>query len=357
LFQTREANLELQKLAKIYPKHSILQYDLALTYAQMGDILSAREHFLKSYYADAKNYLSGIYAIMTSQLVNKDFTKLKSILNDDLELEEDNEETDFYRTLLHLSSNNMVSALDWLDNDYKKRPIYLAMSSIIAIKLDRFDYAKKVSKDLVSLLPHDIMPHMIYIDSHYDDQEPDQYAKKVISYLKKQRFHFNDLYYGSYITRYLYIQQNLITGQLYFLIKRLKQVLETTSQNREDLISALALALLYNGSAEESYTLYNQLIDDMKVRDANTLFLGAVASIAAGHHANAIALLELSKIKDPDFYESRYALGLLYLEVQKNKSAVIQFSKIHKEGFRSEYFTFDLDLDKLLFYATHPKGI
>lgn len=348
-FKTREANMEFQKLVNIYPKHSILQYNLALTYAQMGNVLSAHEHFLKSYYADAKNYLSGIYAIMTSQLINKDYAKLKSILNDNLSLEEPSEEIEFYKTLLQLSSNNMLSALDWLDNDYKQRPIYLAMSSIIAIKLDRFDYAKKVSKELVALLPNDILPHLIYIDSNYDDLEPNEYAKKVISYLKKQKFHFNDLYYGAYIARYLYIQQNLITGQLYFLNKQLKQVLETTSQNREDLISALALASLYNGSAEESYTLYNQLIDDLKVRDAYTLFLGAVASIAAGHHANAIALLELSKIKDPDFYESRYALGLLYLEVQKNKSAVIQFSKIHKNGFHSEYFNFGIDLDKLLF--------
>ena len=355
LFQTREANLELMKLAKIYPKHSILQYNLGLTYAQMGNMIKANKHFLHSYHADAKNYLSGIYAVMTSQLINKDYAKLKSIINDNLSLEEESEELDFYRTLLNISADNMVSAIHWLDNTYKPRPIYVAMSTIIAIKLNRFDYAKKSSKELVSLLPHDIIPHLMYIDAHYDDEDKNNYAKKVISYLKKQKFHFNDLYYGPYIARYLYIQQNLITGQLYFLRKQLKEVLETTSNNREDLINALALTSLYNGSFEESYTLYNQLIDDLKVRDAYTLFMGAVASISAGHVANAIALLELSKIKDSDFYESRYALGLLYLEVEKNKSAVIEFSKIHKNGFKSEYFNFDIDLDKLLFIKREGK--
>ena len=85
------------------------------------------------------------------------------------------------------------------------------------------------------------------------------------------------------------------------------------------------------------------------MRDAYTLFLGAVASTAADHHANAIALLELSKMKDGSFLESRYALGLLYLEVKNNQGAVIQFGRIGDNGFSSEYFNFDINLDKLLF--------
>ena len=57
-------------------------------------------------------------------------------------------------------------------------------------------------------------------------------------------------------------------------------------------------------------------IDELKVRDAYTLFLGAVASTAAQHHENAIALLELSKLKNKNLYESRFALALLYLEIK-----------------------------------------
>ena len=88
---------------------------------------------------------------------------------------------------------------------------------------------------------------------------------------------------------------------------------------------------------------------EKKVRDALTLFLGAVASTAAGHHENAIALLELSKMKDSNFVESRYALGLLYLQMQNSEGAAIQFSKVGDNGFVSEYFNFEIDLDKLLF--------
>jgi len=88
----REANQDLQKLVKIQPKHSILHYNLALTYAQMGNMLQANKHFLRSYHLDAKNYLSGVYAVMTSQLINKDYTKLESLLKDSLSMEELNED-------------------------------------------------------------------------------------------------------------------------------------------------------------------------------------------------------------------------------------------------------------------------
>ena len=93
--------------------------------------------------------------------------------------------------------------------------------------------------------------------------------------------------------------------------------------------------------------LYNHLIDGLKVRDTYTLYLGAVASTAANHSANAIALLELSKMKNKTFKESRYALGLLYLQTQNNEGAAIQLKTIGDSGFKSKYFTFDIDADKL----------
>lgn len=347
-FQIREANKDLQKLVKIQPKHSILHYNLALTYAQMGDMINANKHFVRSYHLDAKNYLSGVYAVMTSQLVDKENAKLKSILKDSIEQEEITEEIMLYKTLLNISENNIISSIDWLDNDYKQRPLYLAMNIIIALRLNKIDYAKRSAQKLTILLPNEILPHMMYIDANFSNLNDNEYAKEVIKYLKTLDLHFKDLYFGPYITRYTYIQQNLIVGRLYYLRQQLKSVIEGTSQKPYELTSALALASLYDSAYEESYTLYNQLIDELKVRDAYTLFLAAVASTAANHHENAIALLELSKIKDKTFAESRYALGLLYLEVQNNDGAVIQLSQIGNSGFVSEYFNFDIDTDKLL---------
>ena len=354
-FRIRTANSELQKLAKLHPKHSILQYDLALTYAQMGDMQSAYNHFIRSYHLDAKNYLSGIFTIMTSQLIHKESSKFKSILTDALNNENDSEKINLYKTLLKISKNDYLSAIDWLDNHYKQRPLYLALDIIISTRLNKMNVAKKDAKKLTSLLPHDILPHIMYADSYFYDLKETEYAKKLLNYFKVQNLSFADLYYGPYISRYLYIQENLITGKLYFLRTQLKNILETTKEYKEEIVASLALASLYDKAYEESYTLYNQLIDEFKIRDANTLFLGSVASTAANHHANAIALLELSKMKNTNFFESRYALGLLYLELQNNEGATIQLSRIKEKGFIPQYYDFEIDTDKLLFKKQHPK--
>ncbi len=348
-FKIREANEELQKMVKIEPRHSILQYDLALTYAQMGDMIEAQKHFLLSYHLDAKNYLSGIYALMTSQIINKESDKFKSILKNDLEDEEASENIDFYKTLYAMSENNILVMSDWLNNSYKRKPLYLAVDIISALILNKTAAANKASEELVKLSPHEIVPHLMYADTHFEKLAYKEYAKELYNYLKLQKFDFDDLYFGPEIVRYLYIQANLMTGRLYYLQEQLKEVLSKTKETKQELIRGLALTYLYNKNFEESYTLYNQLIDDLKVTDARTLFLGAVASTAANHHSNAIALLELSKIKDPNFLESRYALGLLYLEAKNNQGGVIQLAKVGDGTFISEYFNFEIDLDKLLF--------
>jgi len=348
-FHLRKANKILQDLAKQQPKHSILHYNLALTYAQLGNMKDAHEHFLRSYHLDAKNYLSGVYAVMTSQLVSQENDKMKSFLKDALALEEDSEEIILYKTLLNIAEKNYFATTDWLNRDYKQRPLYLVMDLLIAEYLNDASKTLEATSQLSNLLPNDILPQLMYANSKFSDLSEQKYAYETIHYMQSQDFSFEDLYFGPQITRYLYTQYALITGQLYPLITQLKEKLATTSDETHEMIDALALANLYHQEFEESYTLYNQLIDTLKVQDARTLFLGAVASTAAEHHGNAIALLELAKLKDSQFLESRYALGLLYLQVKNNKGAAIQFARVHKEGFNSEYFNFDIDLDLLLF--------
>jgi hypothetical protein len=315
----------------------------------MGNMVDAHKHFLRSYNLDAKNYLAGIYAIMSSQLINQENPKLLSIIKDSITNETFSEDIDLYNTLLYISENNALAAVEWLDNNYQQRPLYLAIDIIIALQQKNIDIAKKSANKLTMLLPNEILPHLMYIDASFSDLDSKKYAREVMNYLKVQKFHLNDLCFGPDVTRHLYIQQNLIIGRLYFLREQLKQVLESTTEQTHELTSALAIASLYDSAYEESYTLYNNLIDNLKVRDANTLFLGAVASTAANHHENAIALLELSKMKNSNFLESRYALGLLYLEVKNNKGAVVQLSRVNKNNFSSEYFSFDIDVDNLLF--------
>jgi Flp pilus assembly protein TadD len=354
-FRIREANSELEKLVLLQPKHSILHYNLALTYAQLGNMQDAHKHFLRSYHLDAKNYLSGIYAVMTSQLIHQENQKMKSFLTEAIANEEENEEIVFYKTLIQISENNFFASSEWLHRDYKEKPLYLAMDSIIASFAENQKTQKEVTQKLIRLLPNDILPHMMYIDAHFKTLKDKEYAYEVQNYLNDQSFHFDDLYFGPSITRYLYVQQNLITGKLYYLIQQLKETLATTREYTHEITAGLALASLYNQNFEESYTLYNQMIDTLKIQDSHTLFLGAVASTAAEHHENAIALLELSKLKDAQNLESRYALGLLYLQVKNNKGAVIQLSRVGDSGFNSEFFNFDIDLDTLLVLKRHEQ--
>lgn len=351
-FQLRDANAQLRKLLGSYPQHSILHYNLGLTYAQLGDFSQAYDHFLKSYHLDANNYLSGILAIMSADLISKTNPKLSSIIKDNLSHEPETEEFNLYRTLIDITENNIAAAGNWLGNNYKERPLYLALNYIIAVELGRESDAKKASEKLTYLQKKDILPHLMYIHSHYKELKPKAYANASLNYLKKQPFSYNDLFFGPQITRERYVKMAAMTGQLMPLIQKLENRLSTTTSDTSDITSALALAYFYNQDFEKAYTLYNQLIDIYKVKDERTLFLGAAASIGAKHYENAIALLELSKLKNPRYLESRYALGLLYMLVRNNEAANIQFQKMGNTGFVSQYFDFGIDTDKL---AEEPK--
>ncbi|MDX9813462.1 MAG: hypothetical protein WC144_03640 [Sulfurimonas sp.] len=347
-FRIREANKILEELAKSYPKHSILQYNLALTYAQMGNMVDANRHFIRSYNLDAKNYLSGIYAIMTSALIQKDSTKLSSIVSDSLMQEEDSDEVAMYKTLFHIAQDDYLAASDYIQKDDQDDPLKIALDVLVALRLNVLGVAEAKSQKLIELLPKEIIPHTMYIDSHFLELRDKEYAFSVLNYLKNQDFDFRDLYNGPFITRFLYVQLNLITGRLYYLKEQLKEMLLEKNHTIE-LVATLALASLYDNSFEESFSLYNKLIDEDGVKDTQTLFLASVASIAAGHNDNAIALLELSKLREPSFLESRYALGLLHLEKKNYRGAVSQLQKVEQKGFNSFYFDFDIDTSRLLF--------
>lgn len=351
-FRLRDANKYLTDLLKTNPQHSILHYNLGLTYAQLGDFSNAHDHFLRSYHLDANNYLSGIFAVMCGELVSKNNPKLVSILKENLLHESDQEEFEVYRTLMDLSQKNYSGAGKWLDNGYKERPLYLAMEVLIASKMGKNDYAGKVADKLAYQQRGDILPHLMVIDTHFKSQKPKAFAASAIGYLKKQSFKYDDLYFGPQITRERAILMAAMTGQLSPMIERLEHRLQTTADNTADITAALAQAYFYAQRFEESYSLYNQLIDSYKIKDEHTLFMGACASIAAEHYENAIALLELSKIKNPSFLESRYALALLYLQIQNNPGAVVQLVRMGNTGFVSRYFDFAIDTQKL---AEEPK--
>lgn len=343
----RDSNQQLQELLKRNPQHSILHYNLALTYAQLGDISKAYDHFLRSYHLDANNYMSGLFAIMSSEMIGKNNPKLISILKDNLAQEPEKEEFALYRTMLEITQNNFQGAGKWLENPYKERPLYLALQIAIASEVGRDDLARKDAKRLSILQPNDILPHLMVIDTHFKEQKPKAFASSAMNYLKTQSFRYDDLYFGPQVTRDKAILMAAMTGQLTPLIQRLEDKLQTTTDHTVDIIEALAQAYFYNQDFEKSYTLYNQLIDTYKIRDEHIFFMGACASIGAEHYENAITLLELAKMKNPAYLESRYALSILYMQIRNNPGAIVHLSKMGNTGFVSRYFDFGIDTEKL----------
>ena len=339
-FRLNESNERLKEIVKQYPRHSVIHYNLALTYAQLGEIAYAHKHFLQSYHLDAKNYLSGIFAIMTSKLISQENEKFNQIIKENLALEPKNEEFNFYRALIHFKEGNFPATYHWLEEQKKERPLYLTFDTLIAMSMGKDELAQEYSQKLTQILPNDILPHLLYIDAHYAKEEQKMFARKAIAHLKRQNFDMNDFYYGPFVTKYLYTQYAQITGSLYPLLEQLKEKMNTEKENPVGVIQALALVNIYTQHFEEAYTLYNELIDRHKQQDSHTLFLGAIAATGASHPANAIAMLELAKRKTPKHQQRRNDLGLLYLQTQNNEGAVIQFKYMNPVDFQSQYFNF-----------------
>ncbi len=348
-FHLKEANKEFQALQEAHPRHSILNYNLALTYAQQGDFVNAHKYFLKSYYLDANNYLSGLFAIMASQIIDQPNPKLVGIIKENLAKEDESEEFALYRTLLDFSRDNFVGTLPWLEKQYSERPLYLILNYLIATQVDRYQSALDAAEKLKNRQKNDILPHLIYLNAKLLNLDTKAYAKESLSYIRAQKFEYEDLYFGPFLTRYLFSQMALMTGTLHPLREQLNEKLEATTGDPSTLMQTLALTSIYDQAFENAYLIYNQLIDSYKERDSMTLFLASVASIGANHHANGIALLELAKLKNPNNMESRYALGLLYLESKNAQGASIQFKNIGNSGFISQYFDFEINTDQLLF--------
>ena len=55
-------------------------------------------------------------------------------------------------------------------------------------------------------------------------------------------------------------------------------------------------------------------------------------------------------------YEARYALGLLYQEAANYKAAKVAYSSISLADFRSEYFDFQIDAQKIYAYELESKN-
>ncbi len=330
------ANKLFKTLINKYPNHSILHYNLALTYANISDFQNAKKHFEKSFLLDKQNYLSAFLGAYSAVLINKNYddeTLTKLVKNSN------NKNKDTIQKLYKILKNDSSINI----NEKKNYTSFELALNIIMSNLSRNNINYKIfTKKLHSMMPNDLITNIIYVDEISQNKGIKEYARNIQQYLMRKSMDISPLIYGETFPRELYIRILNIAGVTRFAKNILENELQT-NQNQIALLQSLAYTYLYTKEYEKAYKIYNNLIDNLKVNDPHTLFLASVSAIGANHHANAIALLELANLEDMALYNSRYALGLLYQEAKNLEGASIQFSKIGNNGFKSKYFEFNLN--------------
>ncbi|WP_456479887.1 tetratricopeptide repeat protein [Nautilia sp.] len=332
------ANKQFKKLIKQKDTSYILHYDLALTYAQLGDYKNAYKHFLRAYHLNPNDLKSGIYALMALGKLKKTNEYLVSSIKEDL-----NDNTILEAGMLAITRNNTVKMAAFLEKPDKNNPLWIITKITCKTLLGR-DF-KYDALRLKSMYPKEIIANLLYFYANNKDLPVYKIALNYQSLFFSQKFYMNDFYYGAKIVRDWYFTFAKISG---LLNKVRLALINKTKKENFDLISILkrvAFADLYTKHFEEAYVIYNDLINNKNISDPYTLYHAAVAAIGAGHHANAVALMELAKLKNPNFYEPRYGLGLLWQEAGNLRAAAIQYSKI-PDGFESRYFDFNIVNEK-----------
>ncbi|HEG0342147.1 TPA: tetratricopeptide repeat protein [Campylobacter coli] len=336
----RLANKEFQALLEDYPEHSILQYNLALTYAQMQNYELAYKHFSSSYHLNPKNYLAGAFAMFCGKLSDNDTTKLYHEILDNIAADS-NFKANMQKNMLFLANGDYISMLPYLDENGQKTPLNLIFETIIAKNNNLNNQVDVRIAKLRSELPQDIVANILYFNSLNSNLNIKEYAQNAQIHFKNLQVDYRSVFGGSNIARELYVNLMHIAGLLNLERQKFKTLINTSKVKDEGMIQTLAYLDIFAQQYEESYALYNTLIDEYEAKDSRTLFLASVAAVGANNPNSAIALLQLSKLTDKNNKESKVALGLLYQEVGNYEAAMTQYRTLPND-FKSEFFTFDI---------------
>jgi tetratricopeptide (TPR) repeat protein len=338
------ANKIFANLVKKYKYHSILHYDLALTYANLKDYRNAYIHFLRAYHLDSKNYLAGIFALITGKQIGvkqKYLDIIQSQLNSDIDFTKSKNKK--YLALMSFITDNYSDALSFVQNNPKNTKFNLSIELATLYELGEKNYFTQKATILKTIAPKDVIANLLYFYATHSTNDMGKFALDYqrIFQISLNNWNLKSVYYGPLIAAKLYIEFAKFSGELPKLRDKLQNAILSTNNDLIPLLKNLAFVELFSGNTEESYTLFNDLIDNKHQNDSKTLFYGAVASIAAKHHSNAIALLSLALSKNKYNYEARYGLGLLYHEAKNLRGATIKYSKI-PTNFKSEFFDFEI---------------
>ncbi|WP_169973020.1 MULTISPECIES: tetratricopeptide repeat protein [unclassified Campylobacter] len=341
-YKLKEANAHFAKLISIYPEHSVLHYNLALSYAQLGNFSLAAKHFITSYHLDPTNHLAGVFGAISNDINSINNTKFIKEITENLAQDHNIKEVNLYKALMELISGNQNALIRWLEEEKEESAINLAFDAIIAKIVNRDEDFIAKSEILKSKLPDDVISNILSFISKFKDSNIKEYVRQIQIYFHNKELNEAAFYHGANIIKEQYIKLLQISGLLNYEREKLKKLIANGNQNDINLLQTLAYIDIFTNDFEESYQIYNKIIDEFKITDAGTLFLTSVAAIGSNHPQNAIALLELSKLTDPNAFESRLALALLYQEIGNIDAAVIQYNLIKDTKFKSKFFDFML---------------
>lgn len=332
-----EANKLFKNLLTNYPNHSILHYNLALTYANIYDFQNAHKHFSKSYALDSHNNIAPFFKAYTAILLNKEYNENETNLQIQ-NLNDNKNKEQIY--LLHKMLTPSDTSIN-VTTTHKTNAFDIILNLIAANTVGDFIAYKELSSALKANLPKDIVSNIIYLDQHNQNKNIKDYAKAIQQSLFYNSLDISPLIYGESFARELYIKTLSMAG----ISRTSKEKLEDAyveHKNQTALLQSLAYAYIYTKEYEKAYKIYNILIDSHNQKDPHTLFLAALASVGANHPANAIVLLELANLQHSKQFESRFALGVLYQESKNLEGAAIQYARIGNSEFKSKYFQLEL---------------
>lgn len=230
-YNLREANSQLLNITKLYTNHSILHYNLALTYAQLGNFSESYKHFITSYHLDPKNHLSGVFAIVTSTMINKENKKLIAEVIENLDQDGAIEDRDMYHAIIQLTLGNKGALLDWLENDKSKNVLNIAFGSIAGYLIGKNDTSDKKTEQLKAMLPNDILVNILNFTSKFDKNNIKEYAKDIQYNFFNNKLNKESLYGGANIIRVSFTKLLQISGLLNVQRDSIKRDLELTNDN------------------------------------------------------------------------------------------------------------------------------
>jgi len=333
------ANQEFQKLLQEYPEHSILHYNLALTYAQLENYELAYKHFTNSYYLNPKNYQAGAFAMFAGKLLDIDTTKLYHEILENIGADP-NFKASMQKTMLFLANSDYAPMLPYLDESKEETALNLIFEAIIAKTNGLSNQVDVKIAKLNAKLPQDILSNILYFNSLNENLNIREYVINAQIYFENLKLDYRTIFGGANIARNYYVSLMQIAGLLNSEREKFKKLINTTTTEDESMVQTLAYLDIFAGQFQEAYGLYNSLIDDYQVKDSRTLFLAAVAAIGANNPNSAIALLQLSRLNDAKNNESKAALALLYQEANNYEAALNQYKNLN--NFKSKFFTFDI---------------